>query len=253
MLLSILTSWIYYTMRSVLFFLGDRKAQQLAMKAQNSVKSHRLSLVSALQEFHRAQCFFSLAIQVASLIAIRTYPFGAKNFGQVLLLFDYVRLVASISMLLLVFTYWYLKGNADRSWYTFLLTLSAFFICLATYTSVPDPQNFVPNIRSLASADAISGCDGGNPKAFCVPESRYASPEDEVTSVYYECTPAFWNKAYANIPGLVIPLVFIGFLIIDHAWNNYQVLKAAFIRKIIQAYIAQRYQKGQSSKWVGTS
>ena len=107
---------------------------QRARKAQTLLLTYSPAIKSGLVEFHKAQCFFILAIATAALVAVSQ---GSLNEDTISLqgLFNNYSLIGTISIggfIPVTFILLTLHSAEMHSWY--LLTLSIFAVVLSAIT-----------------------------------------------------------------------------------------------------------------------
>lgn len=95
-------------------------------------KRHRPALIAAFDEFHRAQCLFTAAIQIASIIVLKD---NHLNYSGSTLRLNYVFLqtVAVNGIISITYTYWFVSRATKRSVYRFSLTLATFTLACAGF------------------------------------------------------------------------------------------------------------------------
>ena len=136
------------------------------------------ALKSATVEFHKAQCFFMLAIDIATQIVLKT---GTLNDGSAKLqgLYNNYVLIGSISLsglLPVSFMLLTLHSVGVRSWY--LLTLSSCTVALSAATLFstgnfnPGPANMM-RLRNQVSGD-FPACGFRDPSDYCL-ETKYVT------------------------------------------------------------------------------
>ncbi|KAK0514430.1 hypothetical protein JMJ35_003047 [Cladonia borealis] len=149
-------------------------ALKLCDKVPHQTKLHKFlpALKSATVEFHKAQSFFMLAIDIATQIVVRT---GALNDGSVNLqgLYNNYVLIRSISLggiLPVSFMLLTLHSVGVRSW--FLLTLSSFTVVLSMATlfttgSFKPSQAELMKLRNEFSG-SFPACGSKDPSNYCL-------------------------------------------------------------------------------------
>ena len=205
LLLSIFTSWLFYIVRVALSHRGRSRARAAAGSMQRRMQRHRVSLVSALEEFHRTQCLFGSAIQVAALHSMLAKRYAAQNLFQIDMLLSFIRLLAFSTVLCVVPTYWYLRGNTERSWYNFLLTVNAFLASVIAYVVALTREPRVDIDADWITAIGYQSCGGANPKVLCAP-----SPN---AGVYQDDPGGEVVKKWVLFALLML------YLVIDHFWK----------------------------------
>ena len=132
----------------------------------------RDSLVSALHEFQRAQCFFGLTVQIASIIVLFSGGIAATSIVQVIMNYNFITFVAANNMYCVTFTYWYLRGNIQRSFYTLLLSVCSFVLAFSM-TFIIDARYNIPGIQGLLSAETFDSCGSTTPLVTCHPGRQW--------------------------------------------------------------------------------
>ena len=136
------------------------------------------ALKSATVEFHKAQCFFMLAIDIATQIVLKT---GTLNDGTASLqgLYNNYMLIGSISLsglLPVSFMLLTLHSVGVRSWY--LLSLSSCTIALSAATLFttgsfnPGPADLL-RLRNQVS-ESFPACGSRDPSNYCL-QANYAT------------------------------------------------------------------------------
>ncbi|KAI4175135.1 MAG: hypothetical protein LQ343_001896 [Gyalolechia ehrenbergii] len=170
-LLRLFDFWIYYMTIALLFcFSGFQKAKTKAEKAKQMGLRYRVpNLVSALFEFHKAQCFFMIAVQAAAIITVRGGGFQAKTLQQLSNSYSAITLVSICGYLPVVFTLVNLHGAGKSSWY--IIALSSITVVISGVTAFAT-QHFDPSPNDLTFLRDITGgwasCGNKNPTTFCL-------------------------------------------------------------------------------------
>ncbi|CAD6592421.1 MAG: hypothetical protein ASARMPRED_006259 [Alectoria sarmentosa] len=184
--------------------LGLETIKETANKAQTSLRRYKPAIQSATVEFHKAQCFFMLAIGVAGQIVLRR---GSLEDGSLQSIINYtlVGIVSINGVLPVTLTLLPLHTVQMHSWY--LLILSTCTVLLSTVTFFMSGK-FTPSAQYLekmqaATNDKYSNCGFKDPSNFCLSEGYTFS---STTS------GAGGDESWAVIFSLVI----LGLLILDH-------------------------------------
>ena len=172
-LLKLYTSWAYYICIPMFWFsYGLVEAKTKAKIIQKNAKLHAIPLLSALIEFHKAQCFFAIAVEVAAQILAPVGLLGVSNLGQLYTNYEFIRITSVNGSLPVTFTLLFLRRAGIRSWYLFTLSTCAVALSAATYFGI-DALEFNlysdPNGLDLPSTTPplIESCGGINPSAWC--------------------------------------------------------------------------------------
>ncbi|KAL8931462.1 MAG: hypothetical protein Q9211_006945, partial [Gyalolechia sp. 1 TL-2023] len=170
-LLRLFDFWIYYITIALLFcFSGLEKAKAKAEMARQMGLRYRVpNLVSALFEFHKAQCFFMMAVQTAAIITVRQGGFEAKTLQQLYNSYSAITLVSICGYLPVVFTLVSLHGAGKSSWY--IIALSVITVVVSGVTAFTT-RHFHPSPNDLMFLRDITGgwasCGTKNPVTFCL-------------------------------------------------------------------------------------
>ena len=172
-LLKLYTSWVYYI--CIPFFgysYGLVKAKTKAEIIQENAKLHAVPLLSALVEFHKAQCFFAIAVEVAAQVLAPAGSLDVSNFGQLYTNYEFIRITSVVGSLPITFTLFLIRRAGIKSWYLFTLSTCAVALSAATYFGIDalefklymDPQGLgLPSTTS----PSVHSCGGINPSVWC--------------------------------------------------------------------------------------
>ncbi|KAL9034816.1 MAG: hypothetical protein Q9180_005199, partial [Flavoplaca navasiana] len=155
------------------------RSQRLNQVAQN----HLSRLVAALTDFHKAQCFFMLAINIAALVVIQRGGFDPQSLQQMYHTYVFLRVLAVNGFLPITFTLTNLYLVGMLSWFLTLLSFVTIALSVATLACV---GQFNPNgadMTSLAELAASGGpeeCDGRKPGIYCLTTMEYSYGVDYV-------------------------------------------------------------------------
>ena len=139
------------------------------------------AIKSSLVEFHKAQCFFILAIEIAANIAVKR---GTLNDGVTTLqgLFNNYSLVGSVSIsgfLPVTFTFLALHRAGMHSYYLLILSNCALVLSAVTMFSVGDFVISPIDEENLinASFTRYPKCGSRDPTTFCLNVDTLFNPE----------------------------------------------------------------------------
>lgn len=152
-------------MRCILFlFHRPNEAKLIARRTQNRLKTHLPALVTGLIEFHKAQCFFMLAIQAAAVVVIRDGTLPASSYAQAQVNFALLHGIAINGFLPVSFTLLCLWNFGRKSWYIYLLTICTFVLSVVTFAMARTAYND-PN--GVTSSGTYQDCGTINPSTVC--------------------------------------------------------------------------------------
>ncbi len=129
----------------------------------HSAKRHWAIINSALAEFHKAQCYFAIALQIASCVILLTNIASTTAIDQSFLL-----LVAVDGLIPIVLTLYTLMMFGKKSWY--MIILSVISVGLASGTGGYLLKYVVDATSSLANGGTWpASCNDIGPQALCLP------------------------------------------------------------------------------------
>ena len=170
-LLRLFDFWIYYLVYALFYWnQGVKGARSTANRAREASFRYRVpNLIAALIEFHKAQCFFMIAVQVAATVIARTGGFRAQSLQQLSNSYGAISLVPVCGYLPVVMTLLSLHGAGKNSWY--LMGLSTITVVTAGVTAFSTRQ-FDPSPVDLTYLQGLSGqwasCGNKNPTTWCL-------------------------------------------------------------------------------------
>ncbi|KAL8865900.1 MAG: hypothetical protein Q9174_006624, partial [Haloplaca sp. 1 TL-2023] len=170
-LLRLFDFWIYYLVLALFYCKqGAQGAQSTANRAREASFRYRVpNLIAALIEFHKAQCFFMIAVQVAATVIARTGGFHAQSLQQLSNSYGAISLVPVCGYLPVVMTLLSLHGAGKNSWY--LMGLSIITVVTAGVTAF-STRRFDPSSVDLTYLQDVSGqwtsCGNKNPTTWCL-------------------------------------------------------------------------------------
>ena len=91
-------------------------------------KRHLAALIAAIAEFHKAQCYFSAAIQIAAIVFAREVKDVTKEFTSAGILFT----IATDSSIPVIFVLVAIQRYGQQSWYLVILSACCLLLSLAT-------------------------------------------------------------------------------------------------------------------------
>ncbi|KAL9580142.1 MAG: hypothetical protein Q9212_004665 [Teloschistes hypoglaucus] len=131
--------------------------------------------MTALTDFHKAQCFFMLATNIAALVVVPRGGLDPQSLQQIYNSWIFLKVVAVNGFLPTTFTLANLHLVGMLSWY--LILLSGLTVALSTAT-LAALGNFHPSEREMQNLAKFAGsggppeCDGIRPGAYCYAPMR---------------------------------------------------------------------------------
>ena len=146
------------------------KTKRRAQHVQTRLQKYLPTIKSATVEFHKAQCFFMLAINVAAQVSVGQ---GTLNQDTVSLQglhnnYSLIGLISISGLLPIVFTLLSLRSVGMRSWYLLILSAVTAILSAATFyqtgTFNPSPADL--HHLQTATDDIYSDCGDRDPQCF---------------------------------------------------------------------------------------
>ena len=188
---------VYYWSLTIFALSPEPNRQARARRTRTKGRTVRLAaLTSALVGFHKAQCFFVLAINVAAQVARTTGGLQPQSLKQ---LYNTWVLIKSISIggyLPITFTLFTLHLVDLVSWYLLSLTICTVAVSIATLVTIGNFNPSDDDIKSVSLASSTDGpveCGEHNLVAWCyTPDfvdygSYGANPSNGAYSMLYLC------------------------------------------------------------------
>ena len=182
--------WVAHYLSISVFALSPKVNRQArAQRIRAKGRTVRLdALTSALVEFHKAQCFFVLAIDIAAQVDRTKGGLQPESLQQ---LYNTWVLIKSISIggyLPVTFTLFNLHLVDLVSWYLLSLTICTVAVSIATLIAI---GNFNPSdadisyLSKVSSTNGPTACGERTPGAWCyIPNSLNYSSNDPSNGAY---------------------------------------------------------------------
>ena len=180
-LLKAFDKWIYYTVvflyyifwpLGCFFPFGLNRIKQKARAVQKKTTRYLPPLKSALVEFHKAQCFFMLAIEIAAQIVVANDSVGSNNLQG---LYNNYSLIGNVSIsgfLPITFTLLCLFRSGMKSWFLLLLSTCTVAISAVTLFTTGKFNPSAKHIEILRTASSnYTDCGLLSPTTHCLDPS----------------------------------------------------------------------------------
>lgn len=171
-----------------------------------------LAIVPALVEFQKAQCYFMLATNIASLVVQDKGGLTPESFQQLYNTYIFIKVIAIGGYLPITFGLLTLRMLNKVGWYILALSIASVGVAIGDlYTE----RNFSPSPDDLTylQGQSVQGgptsCGGNNPIAWCY---------NRIGVNYYGFRATNTGDGADAI--IVFCLVTLGLLIIEHFWNS---------------------------------
>ena len=195
--------------------IGLKYVKRKASIMQAHLCKYSPAIKSSLVEFHKAQCFFILAIEIAANIAVKR---GSLNDGITTLqgLFNNYSLVGSVSIsgfLPVTFTFLALHRAGMHSYYLLILSHCALVLSAVTMFSVGDFVISPKDEENLlnASFTQYPKCGSRDPTTFCL-DTDYG---DGIFSPEYLTSMNFGYGAVGG-PALLFTCIVMALIDLDY-------------------------------------
>jgi hypothetical protein len=127
-------------------------------KSRKTVEDHYIVWCATLAEFHKAQCYFVIALQIATFVITYSKTTPVINVDQ-----EFLLMVAVDGGLPVVLTLYTLMTFGKRSWY--MIGLSIISVVMSTFNGTHITRNFssYTDVKGLGPAT----CGGVGPAGLC--------------------------------------------------------------------------------------
>ena len=173
------------------------------------------AIVPVIAEFQKAQCYFMLATNIASLVVQRKGGLAPESFQQLYNTYIFIKVIAIGGYLPITFGLLTLRMLNKLSWLVLALSVASIGVAIGDLYL---EKNFSPSPKDIASlADtAVQGgppsCGGNNPIAWCY--NRIGVSNSGTNS--FRTT----NSGDGADDILIFCLITLGLLLIEHFWNS---------------------------------
>lgn len=170
------------------------------------------AIIPAVVEFQKAQCYFMLATNIASLIIQHDGGLKPANFQQLYNTYVFIKVIAISGYLPITFGLLILRMLNKVGWYLLALSIASIGVAIGDlYTErffSPSPED-LKDLQSQSTRGGPSSCGEHNPIAWCY--SRIG-----VNRYGFRAT----NEGDGANNILVVCLVTFGLLTMEHFWNS---------------------------------
>lgn len=172
---------------------GWDAAETRSQHLNDVFQEHLTQLVAALTDFHKAQCFFMLSINITVLVVIQRGGFDPHSLQQTYDTYVFLLVLAANGFLPITFTLTNLYLVGMLSWFLILLSTVTVMLSIATLASVgrfnPSEAD-MRNLKTLAASGGPPECDGFQPGIYCLRTAgftywdRFYGDQDTPTSTF---------------------------------------------------------------------
>lgn len=165
---------------------GLTKARTKSKWCKKLTQRHLSRLVASLTDFHKSQCFFMLATNIAALVVIRRGGLEPQSLQQMYNTWIFIKVVAINGFLPITFTMVNLYAVGILSWYIIILSILTVALSIGTFTAVghfsPSEQE-MQNLAQIARSGGPQECEYRQPGVYCFsPIGGYDTSTDYTTS-----------------------------------------------------------------------
>lgn len=186
---------VYYLSLSVSNLSPSPNREARAQRIRSKGRTVRLAaLTSALVDFHKAQCFFVLAINIAAQVDRAKGGLEPQSLQQLYNTWVLIKSVSIGGYLPVTFTVFTLHLVDLVSWYLLSLTIITASVSIATLITVGnfDPSDAdISSVKLASSTNGTTACGGHIPGAWCyVPNSMsniVSNPSHHAFSMFGFC------------------------------------------------------------------
>ncbi len=200
-----------YCLRALSRQPGSRNAKQDSQTSSAQSKKDSLRfLTDALEGFQKAQCWFMLATNIASIVVLKNGGLDPSSLQELYNTYVFIKVVAIGGYLPITFTLLNLHMINKISWYP--IGLSTATVALAITTLSLSHKSFTPtvedfgSITSAASQGGPNSCASQNLAAYCYSRRKEGK--------YFGFNASSSGSGANNI--LAFCLVTLAIIIIDH-------------------------------------
>ena len=208
---------------------SSKSSQRTETSSSKNIMQYSEALTSALVGFHKAQCWFMLATNIAGLIVEKSGGLDPDSLQQLYNTYVFIKVIAIGGFLPITFSLLNLHMIQKLSWYPITLSIATIAVAIATLKSggtsfTPTTDDF-ESITSKLSQDQVDWCGSQNLTPLCY----YARRDD-----------SFGFNASSNGSSaddiLIFCLVTLVIILIDHFCRsddkNQQRLNRRILKKL---------------------
>lgn len=216
------TSFFYVFRASSLQSESSRAKQ--SQKKRKSIEAPQ----KALEDFQKAQCFFMLATNIASLVAEKNGGLEPTSLQQLYNTYVLIKVISIGGYLPITFTLLNLHMIKKLSWYLLILSIATVAVATTTLKSgssifAPTPEDF-SEIEDAAALPGPSSCGYHNLVPWCL----YRRQNDN----YFGFNASSSGSGANGI--LVICLITLGIIVVDHFCRSDDQYQRSINRWILQ-------------------
>ena len=212
---------MFWCIRLPTFVLRIPSGKFVAINWQRTVKDKLWDpLVHTTLDFHKAQCFFMLAMQTASLAVLASSNgMGSNALDQLMNDYFMIAVVAIAGIVPVVTTTFVLHLMDQRSAYLIFLSAASAATSLALLLQLPngvDPYDVNPT-----PANVVPQCGQANPERFCSDSDKNLGGQDALDDLK-QCVIAGWSVLGLLIIDIIVHSIdrFSRWLYRDHAGSR---------------------------------
>ncbi|KAL8824421.1 MAG: hypothetical protein Q9170_008162 [Blastenia crenularia] len=149
---------------------GRIEAKMRSKEVDRLAQRHLSRLVASLTDFHKSQCFFMLATNIAALVVVRKGGLDPQNLQQMYNTWIFLKLVAINGLLPITFTLTNLYMVGILSWYMIMVSCSTVALSIGTFAAVGrfnPSESEVQHLANIANSGGPQECNYKQPGVYC--------------------------------------------------------------------------------------
>ncbi|KAK4695163.1 hypothetical protein P7C71_g2535, partial [Lecanoromycetidae sp. Uapishka_2] len=170
------------------------------------------AIIPAMVEFQKAQCFFMLATNIASLVVQSQGGLTPESFQQLYNTYIFIKVIAIGGYLPVTFGLLILRMLNKVGWYLLVLSAASVGVAIGdlyTHRNFSPSQDDVVYLQGQSQQGGPTSCGGNNPIAWCYNRIGFNSYGFRAT-----------NTGDGADDILAFCLVALGLLVLEHFWNS---------------------------------
>ena len=230
-LLKLWGSGVYYSSLAYgLYRHGYETAYDEAQAIRNKWVHKKDRITEGLIEFHKAQCFFMLAIQAASLIAKHGTLLDRSDLQQIHNDSAFINVLSVGGHLPITFVLYTIRTTGHKSWYLLLLSTCTVALSAAALLTV---GYSAPSI--VSTGYQYTDCGDVNPTALCL-ETEFTIPTlkvflHDLFGALDSSDLSHYNAPQrlgfgASVAPLTLSLIVLGVLLLDYCSFEFRLYRS---------------------------
>ena len=213
--------WRWVFPNGCIIFLALRHGWKVARRSTQRInqisRRHLSRLVAALTDFHKSQCFFMMATNVAALAVIGRGGLDPQSLQQIYNSWVFLKLISINGFLPITFTLTNLHMVGMLSWYLNILSSLTIILSVATFVAV---GKFNPSESEMKNLEQAAASDGPKERNYKRPGVFCYNPIDlNSTALYGSALGSDSNGRDSSYMAMIVFCVIIMILLLAHRIN----------------------------------